>query len=64
MKSSAVQGTEITKFRETLVSNKVMSKETRMTYNYELLLKAFQLFVVSRRYRVPYSWGILKFGSN
>jgi hypothetical protein len=42
----------------------VMSKETMRTYDYELPLKAFQLFDVSRRYRVPYSRGILHFASN
>jgi hypothetical protein len=31
---------------------------------YELPLDAFKLFSVSGRYIVPYSWGVLKFGSN
>jgi len=42
----------------------VKSKETILTLGYKLLLNAFQLFDISRLDRVPYSWSILKFGSN
>jgi len=34
-----------------------------LTQGYQLPLKAFQLFGISRLYRMPYGWGILKFGN-
>jgi hypothetical protein len=55
---------KLQKFKKILIGNMVMSTETMLTYGYELPLNAFQLFGVSRRYRVPYSSGTLKFGSN
>jgi hypothetical protein len=63
IKCTVVQGTTLYKFKKIFVSDMVMSKETVLTYGYELALNAFQLFGVSRRYRVPYSKGILRFGS-
>jgi len=42
----------------------VTGKEIILTQAYKLLLNVFQAFGVNRQYRIPYSWGILKFGSN
>jgi len=42
----------------------VMSKEMILTQGCELSLNAFRLFGVSIRYKVPYRWCTLKFGSN
>jgi hypothetical protein len=41
-----------------------MSKETMLTFGRELPLNAYQLFAVSRHYRVRYSIVILKLASN
>jgi hypothetical protein len=64
MKSSVVQGKKLQKFKKILVSNMVMSRKMILTQSYKLPLNAFNLFSISGRYRVPYSRGILKFGSN
>jgi len=42
----------------------IISKETILTQGYQLPLNGLQLFGVSTRYIIPYTWGVLEFGSN
>ena len=53
-----LQSMKICKFKEIIVSNLVMSKETVVTEGYELAMNVFQLSGVSRRYTVPHNCGI------
>jgi hypothetical protein len=42
----------------------LMSKHMTLIQGYEILLNAFHLFNVTRRYRILNDSGVLKFGSN
>jgi len=41
----------------------VTKKEITLIEGNELLVNAFQISGMSRRYRIPYNWDIFQFGS-